>query len=46
MGKFALEMDVMSNLRAQKDEEARKNEEKARKVCGEYDALLGKVQKL
>ena len=36
----------MNNLRAQKDEEARKNEEKARKVHGEYDTLLGKVQKL
>jgi len=36
----------MNNLRAQKDEEARKNEEKARKVHGEYDTLLEKVQKL
>ena len=46
MEKFALGMDIMNNLRVQKDEEARKNEEKARKVCGEYDMLLEKVQKL
>ena len=36
----------MNKLRAQKDELASKTEEKARKVHGEYDALLEQVQQI
>ena len=46
IGKFTLGMDVVNKLRAKKDEVARKNEEKVRKVHGEYDALLEQVQQI